>query len=172
MLHTTPPCAHGFDQKYLAAPVSNLNLTCWDKTYLATSVLSRHLPGCPAAGSPSRPWPSWICFRFTLRFHSQVSHSQELPSLKDWKHTWALACKRSDCKTFARRCLVDQRQGRVHSLSLVSSSVRLLRWQCLRRQESALHSSAGGREPECKSATHTNTQCFIGYKGWKGGWLK
>ena len=117
MLHTTPPCAHGFDQKYLAAPVSNLNLTCWDKTYLATSVLSRHLPGCPAAGSPSRPWPSWICFRFTLRFHSQVSHSQELPSLKDWKHTWALACKRSDCKTFARRCLVDQRLGRVHSLS-------------------------------------------------------
>ena len=87
MLHTTPPCAHGFDQKYLAAPVSNLNLTCWDKTYLATSVLSRHLPGCPAAGSPSRPWPSWICFRFTLRFHSQVSHSQELPSLKDWRHT-------------------------------------------------------------------------------------
>ena len=117
MLHTTPPCAHGFDQKYLAAPVSNLNLTCWDKTYLATSVLSRHLPGCPAAGSPSRPWPSWICFRFTLRFHSQVSHSQELPSLKDWKHTWALACKRSDCKTFARRCLVDQRLGRVHSVS-------------------------------------------------------
>ena len=51
----------------------------WDK-YLATSVLSRHLPDYPAGGSPSRPWRCF-CFRFLLKQTSLSSLCSGLDTL-------------------------------------------------------------------------------------------